>query len=100
LKFTLEDSSAGIPLHSEGESNVSSNTTPINVGVGVGALFSLSFLYKFTAIGSCVNRTFLGKGNTMKNYDEDIGQNFLGNNADFDNYIPENARYNAAYNAA
>ncbi|SBS92902.1 PIR Superfamily Protein [Plasmodium ovale curtisi] len=93
-------SSGDIPMHKEGEDIVSSNTTPINIGVGVGALFTLSSLYKFTPIGSWLNRTFLGKGNNMNNYGEENDLEFFGHNSSFDNYIPENARFNVAYNAA
>ncbi|SBT84816.1 PIR protein [Plasmodium ovale] len=89
-----------VSLHIEEDDNDSSHTTPINVGVGVGALFTLSFLYKFTPIGSWVNRKILGNGDSMYNYDEDISQDFLDHNSDFDNYIPENERFNVAYNAA
>ncbi|SBS89139.1 PIR Superfamily Protein [Plasmodium ovale curtisi] len=83
-------SSGETSMHTEGEDNVSSNTTPINVGVGVGALFTLSFLYKFTPISSFVNRALMGKGDTMYNYDEDISQDILDNNSNFNNYISEN----------
>ncbi|SBS91853.1 PIR Superfamily Protein [Plasmodium ovale curtisi] len=89
-----------VSLHIEENDNDSSHTTPINVGVGVGALFTLSFLYKFTPIGSWVNRKILGKGDNIYNYEEDYGQDFLDHNSDFDNYIPETARFNVAYNAA
>ncbi|SBS95889.1 PIR Superfamily Protein [Plasmodium ovale curtisi] len=82
------------------DDSVSSNTTPINVGVGVGALFTLSFLYKFTPIGSLVNRTFLNRGNSMHNYDEENGHYFLDHNADSHNYLPQNGGINMGYNAA
>ncbi|SBT84355.1 PIR protein [Plasmodium ovale] len=92
-------SSGETSMHT-GEDSVSPNSTPINVGVGMGALFTLSFLYKFTPIGSFVNRTFIGKGNTTYNYDEDISQDFLDNNSDFNNYISENSIFNVAYSAS
>lgn len=36
----------------------------------------------------------------MYNYDEASGQDYLDYNSDFDNYIPENSRYEVAYSAA
>ncbi|SBT02353.1 PIR Superfamily Protein [Plasmodium ovale curtisi] len=93
-------SSGDIPMHIEGEDIVSSNTIPINIGVGVGALFTLSSLYKFTPMGSWLNKTFLGRGNNMNNYGEENGLDFFDHNSSFDNYIPENAKFNVAYNAA
>ncbi|SBT83414.1 PIR protein [Plasmodium ovale] len=95
-----KSSSVETPLHIEEEDIVSSNTTPINVGVGVGALFTLSFLYKFTPLGSWVNRTFLGRGNTTYNYEEENGQDFSDHNSGFDNYIPKNNRFNVAYGSS
>ncbi|SBT55813.1 PIR Superfamily Protein [Plasmodium ovale wallikeri] len=89
-----------VSLHIGEDDNGSSHTTPINVGVGVGALFTLSFLYKFTPLGSWVNRTFLGKGNTMYNYEEENDQDFFDHNSGFDNYISENNRLNVAYGAS
>ncbi|SBT75083.1 PIR protein [Plasmodium ovale] len=87
-------------LQIEGDDKDSSHTTPINVGVGVGAFFTLSFLYKFTPLGSWVNRTFLGRGNTMYNYEEENDQDFFDHNSGFDNYISENNRFNVAYGAS
>ncbi|SBT71941.1 PIR protein [Plasmodium ovale] len=84
-QMASEYSSGETSMHKEGEDNVSSKTTPIHVG--------------FTPIGSFVNRALLGKGDTMYNYDEDISQDFLDNNSDFNNYISENAIYNVAYSA-
>ncbi|SBT72205.1 PIR protein [Plasmodium ovale] len=101
VQLASKYSSVETPLHIEEEEDiVSSNTTPINVGVGVGALFTLSFLYKFTPLGSWVNRTFLGRGNTMYNYEEENDQDFFDHNSGFDNYISENNRFNVAYGAS
>ncbi|SBT73697.1 hypothetical protein POWCR01_000144000 [Plasmodium ovale] len=95
-KYSSDETS----MHTEGEDSVSPNRTPLNVGVGVGALLTLSFLYKFTPIGSFVNRTFIGKGDTMYNYDEDVSQDYLDDDSDFNNYISENSTFNVAYSAA
>ncbi|SBT74262.1 PIR protein [Plasmodium ovale] len=95
-----EYSSSETPLYVEDKDNASSNSTPINVGVGMGALLTLSFLYKFTPIGSWVNRTFLGRGNTMYNYEEENDQDFFDHNSGFDSYISENEKFNVAYGAS
>ncbi|SBS95977.1 PIR Superfamily Protein [Plasmodium ovale curtisi] len=76
------------PSHVKEDIIALSNSTPINVGVRVGAHFTLSFLYKITPIGSWVQRTILWKGDAMYNYDEGNGKDFLNQNSDFDNYIP------------
>ncbi|SBT55342.1 PIR Superfamily Protein [Plasmodium ovale wallikeri] len=95
-----QSSPIDIPLPIKEEDNASSNSTPINVGVGVGALLTLSFLYKFTPIGSWANRTFLGRGNTMYNYEEENDQDFFDHNSGFDSYISENEKFNVAYGAS
>ncbi|SBS84740.1 PIR Superfamily Protein [Plasmodium ovale curtisi] len=99
-ELTPEGLSKDIPLLIKAEDSVISNTTPINVGVGVGALFTLSFLYKFTPLGSWVNRTFLGRANTIYNCEEENGQDFFNHNSGFDNYISENERFTVAYGSS
>ncbi|SBT84519.1 PIR protein [Plasmodium ovale] len=87
-ELTPEGLSKDIPLLIKAEDSVISNTTPINVGVG------------FTPLGSWVNRTFLGRANTIYNCEEENGQDFFNHNSGFDNYISENERFTVAYGSS
>ncbi|SBT52194.1 PIR Superfamily Protein [Plasmodium ovale wallikeri] len=94
------NSSNRVSFHVKEEDNASSNTTSINVGVDADTLFTLFFLYRFTPLDTWFNRTVLNRRDSMYNYDEASGQDYLDYNSDFDNYIPENSRYEVAYSAA
>ncbi|SBS89176.1 PIR Superfamily Protein, partial [Plasmodium ovale curtisi] len=88
------------PLLTEGKNNFSTNSAPINVGVGVVALFILSVLLKFTPLGLWINRTVINREDIIYNYDEENDQTFLDNNPDIDNYLYQNDGINLSYNDA
>ncbi|SBT73745.1 PIR protein [Plasmodium ovale] len=87
-ELTPQVLSKEVPLLIKEEENATSSTTPINVGVG------------FTPLGSWVNRTFLGRENTVYNYEEENDQDFFDYNSGFDNYISENETFNVAYGSS